>query len=421
MIVVGGGILGLAVAEEASRRGIQVDVIAGADYPAASRAAAAQLGLKGQSLSRSPLFALKMRGARSYAAWLASWDDGAWQEYYRFGPGRDRVLNAAECDEQMRRVSHHENDPRIGFVGPSLAHVLDRDVDTGAATICYFCEGAVDARVLLTRLEDVLRRRGVRFWSCDVNQRDSLESVIDSIAQLRGRDTGLAAWVLAAGAWSLDVLRAWDGQAPEQLMPQSVRYSWGASVVMAAEALRPLRPGVKPLDLESFVVEGLIDRSNRQIAALTRHRVSLDGHAGDHVFLTSLSVELSAAESGCLTESSARASDAGAMLRSTLSREALFHEAWVRMRALVERHGLETPEQVRLLTGLRARFCPGDLILAEIRCPSVLGNAVNRCRRNARARDTQPRVIFFAGANRSGFVYGPALAPEVVTRLEEAI
>lgn len=400
MIVVGAGILGLSVAEAASRRGLPVDVIESPRHPPASLAAAAQLGLKGQSLCRSGAFALKMQGARGLPAWLASWDPDAWSTYFKVGLGRDRVLSQAECAEQLRRVTRHENHGQEHFVGPPLVYLADcdRDPSSGAAALCYLQESAVDARILLSRLRSVLQSRGVGFWQCDVACAAELEEFL--VARAAGDTEGLSQrpWVLAAGAWSLEVLREWDSESPVHLVPASVRYSLGASVVGSLDDFSPASPVALPLDFNRFVTEGLIDRSRRQIAALTHH------DAG--VVLTSLSVPAVSAPCG------------QALTADTLPGQ-VFAKPWAAMRDLLARHGLRSPDTPLLWHGLRARFSSRDLLVEELPCPPVLARAVARCVPDC-GHDL-PRVMVFAGANRSGFAYGPALAHQIVSRLSGSV
>jgi hypothetical protein len=323
-----------------------------------------------------------------YPDWLASWDqeNPSGQGYYRMGLGRDRVLNEAELVEQMRRVSRHENDPRLGFYGPPLVHVCDGQQSRQRASICYLMESAVEARVLLSRLKDMLQRRGVVFWSADVTKTHAVEAVLHEIVNrnmpTRGRSP--RPWVLAAGAWSLDIIKAWAGSLPQSFDAASVRYSWGATAVFGSQDFKPSST-VLDLDWQRYVIEGLIDRSQRQIVSLTSH-------------------------DGAVLLSSLNASKGQPRIV-----EQELQDDWLRVQGLIHRHGFSVAQPLQQLLGLRAKFTSQDLLCSEIPCPETLGRVVKRCQ--PAGQQGLPRVWIFAGANRSGFAYGPALAASIVHNL----
>jgi glycine/D-amino acid oxidase-like deaminating enzyme len=348
-----------------------------------------------------------------YESWLESWDPGQSSLYFRRGKGRDWVVGQAEFNEQIRRVTRHENNPRLGFVGPPLAYglVCPPTEQFGHGSIEYLMEAAVDARILVTRLRAKLLARGVRFWDCDAMDETALAEVLSGVAAHNNEQ--LDAVVLAAGAWSLDLLAGWSGSLPAGVAAQSVRFSYGATAVLPASKVVAARDQGPALDFGSYVIEGLIHRSSREIAALTAQ--------GDKLLLTSLNSPLNV-DPASLALGLGR-QPLGDVLRvrkmgSALgSGEALgvFGAEWVRARGLLHKHGLDLQaEPSALWTGIRLRLNARDLVCAEIPCPPKLGSLFLRVRRDGKK---MPRVIFFAGANRSGFAYGPILAPQVVETL----
>lgn len=400
MIIVGAGILGLSVAEAASRSGICVDVLDAPHASGASWAAAAQLGMKGQALSKSGVFATKLGGQRCYETWLERWDGLDPKPWFRRGWGRDRVLNDAECAEQIRRVAKHERDAGTVFHGPGLAFCSQNQRE-----ILYLQEACVDAPVLLSRLRSALEARGVRFWRGDACDKETMrrlirEKLADRATNQDCPGTELRSIVLAAGAWSFEVLQAWGGFADLQLDFSAVRYSLGGTLVLQPGEIEKTGPSAILPDFKRFVIEGVIDRSQREIAVLTEHL----GDLGKEQRLTSLNFS----------------NTQGAMFKrydlDNLSRASQATEIG-RMRGLLQRHSLaidKSPSQwsQNLRCGIRMRACSRDIVLEAFAPPRELAAS---CYDAGFSRMQKlPQVILFTGANRSGYVYGPFLANRVV-------
>jgi glycine/D-amino acid oxidase-like deaminating enzyme len=410
VIIVGAGILGLCVAEAASRSGITVDVLDSRHAPAASMAAAAQLGMKGQSLSRSGVFAIKLGGQRCYESWLESWDGPGPKSWFRRGWGRDRVLSDAECAEQKRRIAKHEIDAGTSFYGPGLAYLA-----RGQREILYLQEACVDAPVMLARLRAALESRGVRFWEGDACDKETMTRLLGERRAVCGdrRDPsmGLRSIVLAAGAWSFEILNAWGGTASLGIDLSSVRYSLGGTLVLRpGDIVKKGVNGVLP-DFESFAVEGLIDRSQREIAVVTEHVGYINEAPGK-------TVSVGAKEQRLTSLNFATAQ--GAILHreqlAALSQAA--HSAEIeRIKNLFEKHGLgigQSSDQLRMdmRCGIRMRTSSRDFVIDSVDVPAELA----ACCYDAGFASMQklPRVILFTGANRSGYVYGPMLASRIV-------
>jgi glycine/D-amino acid oxidase-like deaminating enzyme len=416
VIIVGAGILGLCVAEAASRSGIKVDVLDSSHAPAASMAAAAQLGMKGQSLSRSGVFAIKLGGQRCYESWLESWDGPGPKSWFRRGWGRDRVLSDAECAEQMRRVAKHESDAGTSFYGPGLAFLAPSHRE-----ILYLQEACVDAPLMLARLRAALVSRGVRFWEGDACDKETMIRLLSEryavCGDMRDPAMGLRSIVLAAGAWSFEILNAWGGTAGLGIDLSSVRYSLGGTLVLRpGDIVKTTGDGVLP-DFERFAVEGLIDRSQREIAIVTEHVVQ----AKHTVHVNEAPAKNAAAGASEQRLTSLNFATASGMMVHRGQLAALsqaVHSAEIeRMKSLFERHGLaieQSSDQLRqeIRCGIRMRTSSRDFVIDSVDVPGELA----ACCYDAGFASMQklPRVILFTGANRSGYVYGPMLASRIV-------
>ncbi len=418
MIVVGAGILGLCVAEAASRSGMMVDVVGSSHAPAASLAAAAQLGMKGQALSRSGVFAIKLAGQRCYESWLESWDGPGPKSWFRRGWGRDRVLSDAESAEQMRRVAKHERDAGTHFYGPGLAFL-----SPGRREIRYLQEACVDAPVMLARLRAALVSRGVRFWEGDACDKETMTRLLSERRAVCGDRhepaTGLRSIVLAAGAWSFEILHAWGGTASLGIDLSTVRYSLGGTLVLGpGDIVKESGAGLFP-DFENFVVEGLIDRSQREIAVVTEHvrQAERTGHASEAAG-KSAALEVNQQRLTSLTFATAHGTMVHREQLAALAQAA--HSAEIeRIKNLFQRHGLglaseQSSDQLSqaMRCGIRMRTSSRDFVIDSFEAPAELA----ACCFDAGFAGMQklPRVILFTGANRSGYVYGPMLASRIV-------
>lgn len=364
MVVAGSGILGLSVAECASRRGERVVVLDTGQPLQGSAAAAAQLGLKGQSVFRSADFGFKISGQRMYEHWLRQWcGEGTLPSWFRRGLGRERFLNPEDRLKHKTRICKHEQNPRFGWQGPSLVH----DGASGLS-LTYVHEASVDAQQMLQALRDCLVLRGVEFLALDARD-------VAGVVSLRPRSV-----VLAVGAWSEDVVPFWTDRAEAFFTARgglaASRLSLGATIDCGAIG--------GDLDLQAHVIEGVTRPG-------TGDRLSITCHA-DRLSVTSLS---------CPVASTQISKDDGQTLVSEQGKT----------QELLGEFGLHFKGQTTLRAGLRLRATNQDMVCRVIPLRAELSRL---------SRPTPlPRVILFTGANKSGYLYGPALAPAVVSLHDE--
>lgn len=364
IVIAGAGILGLSVAECVSRRGERVVVLDTGQPLQGSAAAAAQLGLKGQSVFRSSDFGLKISGQRMYEHWLRLWCGAETvPSWFHRGLGRERFLTPADVLKHKTRICKHEQHPRFGWQGPTLVHEV-----AGGLSLTYVHEASVNAPQMLQALRGCLISRGVEFLPLDVRE-------VASVLSLRPRSV-----VLAVGAWSEDVVPFWSDCAEAVFTAKSglttSRLSLGATIDAGQIG--------GDLDLNTHVVEGVTLPDAGERLSITAH--------GDLFSVTSLSCTVSSTQI------------------SRADRQALVVEQG-KAQELLGKFGLCLWGKTALRTGLRFRATNHDMICREIPLKVEI---------SCHSRTTPlPRVILFTGANKSGYLYGPALAPVVVSLHDE--
>lgn len=356
MVVAGAGILGLCVAECASRRGGRVIVLDMGHSLQGSAAAAAQLGIKGQSIFRSAEFGLKIEGQRMYERWLQLWcGQHSPPSWFRRGMGRERFLNIEDGRRHLERICKHEQNPRWGWQGPSMVHE-----GRSGLSLMYVHEASVDAPLMLQSLRQCLLGRGVEFRTLDVRD-------VQAVLDLEPRSL-----VLAVGAWSEEVVPVWSDSADQIFTAGKVlgssRLTLGATLDVSGFH--------GDLDLDSYVVEGVARPCSGERLSITDHQT--------HHSVTALST----------------------FVHSVRPEQSDWHQLGIqqkRAEAMLSSFGLNPIDSFSLRSGLRFRATPRDLFCRPISLRSEI------------ARRRSLRVILFTGANKSGYLYGPALAPTVVS------
>lgn len=373
VVIVGGGILGLCLAEAFQAQGAsEIQIWDAGLEGAGSRAAAAQLGVKGQSLFRSPDFAWKIAGQRQLEKWAERWwkADRLGSPFYslfRRGWGVDVLASDAAYQRQRDRICQHERKKNQRFVGPSL--IVERQEER---ELWFAHEASVDAPELLCALRACLGASGVHF----VDDLFTLES-------LAGLSTDSLVF-LCAGAWSPSLAKSlgYDLRALS-LLSEEKSLSWGHTLdIPLAEFLDdPFARRLSPADAQPPVVLGFADPFSGEKYSLTLHR--------DVVRVTSISCPLPHSRTLGGGQSSNECD-----------------QALARAQAFLQSFGVQTRSSFSAYlgkSGYRLRACSKDLRMGCLRAPD------------------RPDAFFFAGANRSGFLYGPVVAAEIVEKFRSGM
>ncbi|HTR76742.1 MAG TPA: FAD-dependent oxidoreductase [Gemmatimonadaceae bacterium] len=198
VVIVGGGVVGLAIAVEAGRRGLTVDLFDAGRTGAASRAAA---GLIAPTLGTAPpgVTALFLAAAREYPDfldWLA--EIGAPRVPIGWGvlevaASADR-LHALQAGNPEARVlnarSLREIEPALTTAAGAVMHAADAWLDPGSL---------VDALASATERMDCVRRSSAAIRAIDVLPQEIALRTEDGTVQ------HAPLVVVAAGAWSAHI------------------------------------------------------------------------------------------------------------------------------------------------------------------------------------------------------------------------
>ena len=240
MIIVGKGILGLAAAEYFSRAEVQlafgptkICVVSSLEmHPPGSAAAGANLSTKGQLFARDPHFALKLAGKNRYPKWLNGLLEECGSErtnspelsaFFRWGTGLDFFADVLDAQKQFQRVFQGvEALEQRGL--PTTAVAFENE-----KSLRYHDEAWVDARFLLSLLEQVCRRRGVTFLEKNIECEKDLEQIYAQQFQ----NQQFQGVVLCPGASVLQLLKNLGFTAPPELK-RAHRVTWGSTFVYSA-------------------------------------------------------------------------------------------------------------------------------------------------------------------------------------------
>ena len=224
VLIVGAGVIGLAIAWRAAQRGMSVRVIdRGTPGSGASRVAAGMLAPVGEaSWGETALLELNLAAARAYPSFVAELEQASGREIaYRRCGALHVALDRDEADELRRR---HELQRSLGLDATWMRPARLRELEPGLSPACTAGvhaadEGEVDPASLVPALAAAAERAGAEILPAT----DAREGLIEAgaIAGVRtadGRELKADQVVLAAGSWS------------------------GAAPWLPGEALPPVRP-----------------------------------------------------------------------------------------------------------------------------------------------------------------------------------
>jgi len=204
--VVGGGVIGLAVAWRAAQRGLRVTVLDAGDPPGAWRFAAGMLApVTEAEHGEDALFELGLRAASGYAAFCEELSEAAGLDpgYRRAGTlvvARDRD----EAEELDRLAVLHRS---LGLETERLLPSAARRVEPGLAPTVRLAlhvpgDHAVDPRALVAALGEAARLAGADLRTASVAAVRTDGDRATGVVLADGTDVPADHVVLAAGAWT---------------------------------------------------------------------------------------------------------------------------------------------------------------------------------------------------------------------------
>lgn len=222
VLIVGGGVVGCAIARELAGRGRRVTLLERAQAgEEASSAAAGLLCPQSDGPAPSPFFDLTLASRRLYPEWAAALEEETGQTvgYRRTGVLRCALSEREEADFQLFRWQRERGLPvewrEPGALSRGVGPALSAEV---RAAVFFPDEGVVDPRRLTRALVLAARRRGV-----DIRERTPARRFWIEGERCRGVETDAGRFeadlvVDAAGAWA-----GFDGGLPFSIPVEPVR------------------------------------------------------------------------------------------------------------------------------------------------------------------------------------------------------
>jgi glycine oxidase len=207
-VIVGGGVIGLACAWRAVRRGLDVCVLErSAPGAGASGVAAGMLAPVGEALwGEEELLQLNLESARMYPGFVAELEEATGAPVgYRECGGLHVALDRDEAEELRRR---HAFQRELGLGSEWMRAGECRELEPGLSPACAGGvhapeEAEVDPRRLIAALLDAIREAGAEVVpGADVCQAVIREGRIEGLGTRDGRSWAAESVVLACGAWS---------------------------------------------------------------------------------------------------------------------------------------------------------------------------------------------------------------------------
>ncbi|MGB7250041.1 MAG: glycine oxidase ThiO [Phormidesmis sp.] len=203
VLVVGGGVMGLAIALELHQQGAQVSVLDRDFSMAAGHAAAGMLAPHAEQIPSGPMSELCLRSLELYPSWISKLEDltGIDSGYWPCG------ILAPQLAEQSTSPPNPSDSHSLDFLSAAAAHGYQAGL-TQAITGAYFYpeDAQVDNRALMKALKAAVRDVGI-----DVQSGISVDGFVQRQQQIVALRTSAgekqaAHYVLATGAWSAELL-----------------------------------------------------------------------------------------------------------------------------------------------------------------------------------------------------------------------
>ena len=206
VLIVGGGAIGLALADELAGRGHAVRVLdRGAAGAEASWAAAGLLSPQSETRTPGPFFDLALESLRSYGPWIADLESRSGRTA---GFRRTGLLRAAfdEAGEASLRDFLWQRDRGLALEpldAAAIARRLGPEVCPGSRGGVFFPdEAAVDPRKLTRALDRAARDRGVEVQEETAVRSFRIANGRCVGVEIEGRSLDAGCVVDAAGAWA---------------------------------------------------------------------------------------------------------------------------------------------------------------------------------------------------------------------------
>lgn len=195
VLIIGGGVMGLALALELQQQGTQVTVLSQDFAAAAGHAAAGMLAPNAEQIAPGPMAALCQRSLKLYPTWVSKLEalTGLASGYWPCGILAPQLAS--------------DNDPDQPSLSAAAAHSYQSGLSKNIIGAHFYPEDAqVDNRALMNALSAVVQDLGV-----DIQTGVSVEGFIQQRQKIVGLRTSAgekqaAHYVLATGAWSGEIL-----------------------------------------------------------------------------------------------------------------------------------------------------------------------------------------------------------------------
>jgi thiazole synthase len=235
ILIVGGGVVGLAIAVELKRQGAKVTVISKDFTQAASHAAAGMLAPLAEKLSSSPLLDLCLRSRWLYPEWTQKLEEltGIDTGYLPCG-----IL--APTYSQPSKLEANLEDPRTVWLDREAINLYQPGLsDLVAGGWWYPEDGQVDNRCLMRSLLQAAQTLGIELKEgVSVKAIQQKQGRVDGVLTDGGQLTA-EQYVLAAGSWSRQLLplpvRPVKGQMLSLRMPQKLHQPFPLQRVLFGE------------------------------------------------------------------------------------------------------------------------------------------------------------------------------------------
>jgi glycine oxidase len=204
--IIGGGVMGCAVALRLAQRGVAVTVIErGIPGAEASSAAAGILGPQMESDTPGPLLELGLRSRALYPALAAELRDAAGVDigYVKSGVLALALDEAEEAELTARRTWQLGRGLRVETLAPAVVRELEPAVTTEIrAALRFPDDGQVNARELARALSQAAAAAGARFLQGRYVRRVLIDRGAAVGVELDGENLAAGCVVVAAGSWS---------------------------------------------------------------------------------------------------------------------------------------------------------------------------------------------------------------------------